>query len=174
MNRRKYLLSALSLLCLAGGAMAEPDLTLADVPEAKKVGAGRLVYFFMPIFDAVLYAPDGHYRPDQPFALSLTYLRSLNGSDIAHSGVDEIRAQGGVSPDRLRDWGKQMAVIFPDVSAGTCLTGVYDAHGATTFYQADRKLGRIDDPEFGKHFFAIWLGDKSSQPALRTQLLGGA
>ena len=67
-----------------------------------------------------------------------------------------------------------MAAIFPDVTAGTCLTGVYDAHGATVFYLSGKMIGHIDDPEFGKRFFAIWLGDKTSQPALRAQLLGGA
>ncbi len=170
MNRRACLVSALAMV-FAASAHAEDPLDI--VPAAKKVGSGRMVYFLMPIFDATLYAPYGHYSPDKPFALSLTYLRSLNGSDIAHSGVDEMRSQG-VDDATLAAWGKQMVAIFPDVTAGACITGVRDANGAAAFYQSGKVLGRVDDPAFASHFFAIWLGDKTSQPALRKQLLGAA
>ena len=41
---------------------------------------------------------------------------------------------------------------------------VYDA----TLYAPK---GRYQDPEFGRQFFAIWLGEKTSEPAMRRQLL---
>jgi hypothetical protein len=36
----------------------------------------------------------------------------------------------------------------------------------------DKPIGNIDDAEFARAFFAIWLDPKTSEPSLRKQLLG--
>ena len=52
------------------------------------------------------------------------------------------------------------------------MTTVVEAGGATRFYDAERLLGRIDDPEFGPAFLAIWLDPRSIVRDLRVKLLG--
>ncbi len=169
MHRRHLLLSAIGLSLCARPALADTPLSL--VPEAQKVGSGRLSYLFMPIFDATLYGPQGRWDANQPFALRLDYLRPLKGKAIAKNSVEEMRKQG--APDAsLKIWGAQLEAIIPDVGHGVSITGVRDAAGATGFYSGDKWLGGISAPEFSTCFFAIWLGEKTSQPALRKQLLG--
>jgi len=166
MHRRSFLLS---LVCLgAAPALAE----VPQLPGAQKVGAGRMTYLTLPVFDATLYAPGGVYSASKPFALKLSYLRTLKGRDIARSSVEQIRRQGGHGEAQLTAWGETMADIFPDVAKGTILTGVRHADGATSFYQSGKVIGRVEDPAFGRAFFDIWLGAKTSQPALRQKLLG--
>jgi hypothetical protein len=172
MHRRLFLLSLTAVSYLTvGPAFADP---LKQILDAKKVGAGRMTYLTLPVFDATLYAPGGVYAPDKPFALSLTYLRNIKGRDIARNSVEQMRRQGGHSDAKLTAWGEAMTGIFPDVANGTTLTGVHEADGATVFYRGAAEIGRVDDPAFSRAFFDIWLGAKTSQPALRKQLLGAA
>jgi hypothetical protein len=170
MHRRHFLLRLTAAACaFSAPALANPPKHMAD---AKKVGAGRMTYLTLPVFDATLYAPGGVYAPGKPFALKLSYLRPLKGKDIARNSVEQMRRQGGHSDVQLSRWGQAMAGIFPDVSKGSSLTGVREADGSTAFYRGDTRIGQIDDPAFGSAFFDIWLGEKTSQPALRRQLLG--
>ena len=169
MNRRHLILSGLALSLVATRASAEP-LTL--VPNAQKVGSGHLSVMFIPVFDATLYAPQGHFSESAPYALRLDYLHSFKGSEIAKNGVDEMRKQG-VATASLKTWGDKMAAIFPNVSPGSALIGVRDASGHAIFFnKSGQQIGAVQDPAFSQHFFAIWLGAKSSQPALRKKLLG--
>lgn len=169
MHRRHIVLSFAALCLGAAPALADP---VKHVPDAQKVGAGRMTYLTLPVFDAALYAPGGVYSTAKPFALKLTYLRNLKGRDIARSSVEQMRRQGGHGEAQLTAWGEAMADMFPDVAKGTTLTGVRHADGATSFYQSARVIGRVEDPAFGRAFFDIWLGAKTSQPALRKKLLG--
>lgn len=162
----------LALAIPAGPALAEPA-ALSAVPSAALVGKGRMTFLGFSIFDAELYAPGGSYSASDPFALRLTYLKSFRGKEIARSSVKEIRRQGGVSGGKLRDWEKQMRAIFPDVAKGDSITGVHTSDGKAVFYQGGSRLGTIGDPEFSDSFFRIWLGDKTRNPSLRNQLVGG-
>ncbi len=168
MHRR---LLMLSLVCLcAAPALAE----VPQLPGAQKVGAGRMTYLTLPVFDATLYAPGGVYSASKPFALKLSYLRTLKGRDIARNSVEQMRRQGGHSETQLAAWGEAMTGIFPDVTKGASLTGVRHADGSTSFYQQGKAIGRVGDPAFSRAFFDIWLGAKTSQPALRQKLLGNS
>lgn len=142
------------------------------VPDVQKVGQGRMTYMFWDIYDATLYAPQGAWNHHKPFALQLSYLRTLKGKKIADRSAEEIRGQGFTDEVKLATWHAQMRKIFPDVDVGISLTGVYTKAGETIFYRDNSEIGRIKDPEFSKAFFGIWLDEKTSAPELRRKLLG--
>lgn len=148
-----------------------PDFVTRHIPNAATVGAGRYTYMTIDLYDAVLYAPNGQWQAGQPMALSLTYLTNLKGHKIAQRSVEEIRQQGFTDETRLSTWDAQMREIFPDVTNGTSLTGVYTDTGETRFFKNGELIGQIADKEFGMQFFNIWLDQKSSAPALRSALL---
>jgi hypothetical protein len=141
------------------------------VPDAQKVGEGRLSYLLWDVYDATLYAPKGAWEDGEPFALQLSYLRALDGRQIADRSIEEIRGQGFADEVKLATWHAQMRKIFPDVDEGVRLTGVYTQSGESVFYYDDVEIGRISDAEFGRAFFGIWLNEKTSAPDLRRQLL---
>ena len=142
------------------------------IPTAQKVGQGRLTYLLWDVYDATLYAPQGSWQKDKPFALELSYLREIEGKKIADRSIEEMRNQGMTDEVKLATWHAQMRKIFPDVDAGVRLTGVYTKKGEAVFYKNDREIGRISDPKFSKAFFDIWLNEKTSAPDLRRKLLG--
>jgi hypothetical protein len=176
MPDRRFLPAALvALYLLPGPAVADTALATAAryVADPRKIGEAVLKYLFWDVYRAELYAPAAGWRPDAPFALSLNYLRDIDGADIADRTISEMRDQGFDDENKLSAWRIQLRVIFPDVSDGTRLTGVRDADGNTIFYRDGGKIGEIKDPSFTRRFFDIWLGDKTSEPALRRALLGG-
>ena len=40
------------------------------------------------------------------------------------------------------------------------------------FYNRDKFIASVTDPEFARAFFDIWLSEKTSAPAVRAKLLG--
>ena len=167
---RKLILSAV-IGCLASPAWSLDVLAL-HVPEAKKVGEARLVYAFWDVYDATLYAPLGTLHASKPYALSIRYLRSIDGKAIAERSVEEMQRQGFSDTARLAVWHENMRTIFPDVQDGTVLTAIFIPGKKTLFYQGSVPIGMVADAEFTRRFADIWLGEKTSEPRLREELLG--
>ncbi len=148
---------------------AKPEL-MSD--EANIVGKSRLTYIFWDVYDAVLYAPNGNWSEEKPFALKLSYLRDLEGKAIAERSVEEMRKQGLKNDQQLAKWQSTMAEIFPDVKEGDSLIGEVNNDGHTQFYFNGEPAGTVKDTEFTRAFFDIWLSEKTSEPEMRKQLLG--
>lgn len=162
MRRRSLLLALLAWPLLpARGAVNAP------VAGLRRWGSGSYRRFSFHVYDATLWAGDDPLRP--PLALRLDYRRSLAGRSIAEASVKEMR-RSVADPARLDDWGERMARIFPDVRNGDHLLGLWDGQSAT-FLQGGREIGRIDDPQFARSFFGIWLDANTSAPELRAALL---
>lgn len=161
----------LSSLLYAAHLHAQPPLS-PWVPQAQKIGEAHLSYLFWDIYQATLYAPQGQFQPEQAFALELSYLRAIKGREIADQSIVEIRSQGFNDEIKLATWHSQLRQIFPDVHKGISLTGIYNGRGKTIFLQNNTEIGHIDDAEFSRAFFAIWLGENTRSPRLRRQLLG--
>lgn len=174
----RFLLSSLALALMLlmtlvnGPARAELRVASLHVPAAELVGEARLKYLVWNVFDARLYAPSGRWSADAPYALTLSYLRKISGTQIAELSVSEMRKQGFSNRSVLNRWQRQMDAIFPNVSPGISITGVRDDKGHAIFYQNGQKIGQINDREFSRRFFNIWLGQSASDPGFRRRLLG--
>lgn len=162
----------LGILMLTAGPARAADELMASVPNAAVVGSGMLSVIFWDVYKATLIAPDGHWNPAKPFALSIAYLRTIDGKDIADRSVQEMRKQGFTDEVRLATWNNQMKNIFPDVKPGSVLMAVYHPGKNTQFFDGDRAVGAIKGDDFAKAFFGIWLDEKTSEPELRRALLG--
>ncbi|WP_100656647.1 chalcone isomerase family protein [Alteromonas flava] len=170
MSGKKLMLTLIALLGLHGVTMADLLVSEPELADHKLVGEAKLEYFFWDIYRARLYAPNGQYAPDENFALAITYLRDFKGEDIAERSLDEIRQQGFDDKQRLMEWDEKMKAIFPDVQEGQSITGVA-SNGVSQFYLDSNPIGAVDDAEFTRRFFAIWLGEKTSEPGMRRKLL---
>lgn len=159
------------LIAAAQHSFANSEIT-RSIEKAAIVGKARLSVMLWDVYDATLYAPEGTWRKDRPFALSLHYLRDINGKDIADRSVQEMRKQGYRDEITLAAWHSQMRSIFPDVKNGTVLSGIFIPGKDTRFYEGDHLIGTIKGDLFAQWFFGIWLSENSSEPVLRKQLLG--
>jgi hypothetical protein len=138
-------------------------------------GQAVLRFFGLRVYDARLWVGSGTSPNlfDRELFLELRYGLSLKGERIASRSVDEMVGVGQGSDAQRRAWGEAMRGLFPDVNSGDRLLGQYSPRGPSRFFLNDRPLGVIEDPEFGRAFFGIWLDPRTSEPAMRESLLKG-
>jgi hypothetical protein len=144
------------------------------VSEGRLAGEGRLTWLGFHVYDARLYAGQRFDLTEpfsQPFVLELTYARKLEGKDIALASRDEIQRLGLGSEAQQSRWRVQMEELFPNVDKGSRIAGVYQPGAGTRFYVDGRFAGSVDDPQFGRAFFSIWLDPRTRAPRLRESLL---
>jgi hypothetical protein len=176
--RGQPIVKALAALLFAlTGALAWANTTWVSeaLPGAQKAGQGRLTWLGFKVYDAQLWV-DSDFKPtnyaQEPFVLSLTYLRTLKGADIAKRSKDEIAKLGlGTEAQRMR-WYEEMKRVFPDVKAGDALAGLHQPGKGVKFFSNGKAIAEVADPQFAQAFFAIWLDANTTVPALRDKLLG--
>lgn len=169
--------SKLVLGCLAGFIglviLIQPNVSYAETRlftgslNLQKYGSGEFRRFGFLVYEAQLWAGSNPAEP--PIALQLTYKRDIEGAKIVTASVDQMRALGA-SETQLGAWATAMARIFPDVKLGDQIVGIYRP-GSATFLYNNREIGQVNDPEFARLFFGIWLDPRTSEPKLRNRLL---
>ena len=150
-----------------------PANATAGMPELKAVGGGLLRVFGFQVYNAYLWTPGGSsFDRAKPYILDLHYLRTFSAKQLAERSIDEMRGQGTGSEAVYTQWVSEMQRVFADVKHGDRLTGVATTTRTARFFYNGAYRGEIADPAFTDAFFGIWLGDNSSQPRMRGQLLG--
>ncbi len=163
---------ALLLSALASQAQTLPELITRDLMGLAMRGEATLRFFGLKVYDVRLWTQMKPFTHGDPFAIELVYDLNLNGKDIAERSVKEMRLQGCEDEAKLKRWGEEMARIFPDIKKGDTLIGVSIPGKEARFYNREKLIAAVPDPEFAKAFFDIWLSEKSSEPKLRLKLLG--
>ena len=157
---------------LNASANSLPELVTKDVMGLTIHGNAVMRFFGLKVYDVRLWTQMKPFTYADPFVVELVYDISLKGKDIADRSVKEMRAQGISDEMKLKRWGEEMARIFPDIKQGDTLIGVSLPGKEARFYNRDRLIATVPDPEFAKAFFDIWLSEKTSEPKLRVKLLG--
>lgn len=107
------------------------------------------------------------------FALELLYLRDFSGPDIARASLDLMRRAGPIEDAQAQRWQAALAALLPNIRRGDRLTGFNDPGSGARFVHNGKPVGAIEDPQFARLFFSIWLAETTSEPALRRALLAG-
>jgi hypothetical protein len=169
MNIFSKLLPTIATVVLAS------SFAMANTETFQSRGEGTLRWFGLKIYDArLLTSPEFDRQKifDQPFVLELTYARKLYGNAIADRSLEEIQKQNIGTADQHARWLAAMRKTFPDVKADDRLRGEHRPGVGARFYLNGQLIQAIDDPEFSRAFFSIWLSPSTSEPGLRSALLG--
>jgi len=175
-------LALLAAACLPAGAAESdaarvPPALRALVPQAAMVGTGRFSWYGLHVYDARLFAPvpfDASGWHGRPLALELTYARGISAARIAQSTHDELARLGVGNAAQRERWRNDLERLIPDVRAGMRLTGLYQPDEGARFFADGTPLGGVDDPQFARGFFMIWLDPRTRSPQLRAGLIGDA
>jgi len=159
----------------ARAQVALPGSVSAALAQPRLAGVASYTFWGFDIYQARLWVEPGFDSAAlsrQRFALELGYRRSFKGSDIAQRSIDEMRRIGTFTPEQAQRWLQAMQVAFPNVAAGDHLLGVNLPGRGAQFFANGRATAEVADPVFAELFFGIWLSERSSEPQLRTTLLG--
>ncbi len=149
-----------------------PSDLQAESANLRVLGHGKMRWFGLHLYDATLWVQGREWQWDQVFVLDIRYARSFSGSRIADASVDEISRLGFRDERKLGAWRELMRRAFPDVKSGDHITGVYRPGAGVEFFHQGRSTGLINDLEFARAFFSIWLDPATREPKLRAALLG--
>ena len=186
---RRRVLGGLVLTPLAFPGVARANTPLATPPELQAhwpdgtlprlQGQGRLRFLGLSIYDIRLWSPaDQRVSPEawpgQRLALEIIYRRALVGRLIAERSIKEMQRAGPLDATASERWLRDMTDWFPDVADGDRITGLHapGTDAPARFFHNGQARGTTDDAAFARRFFGIWLDEKTSEPALREQLLG--
>jgi len=156
---------------------AAPAEVQNDLPGARLQGQARLRFFGLHVYDIRLWTATPLRGSDalrSSAALEIEYARQLKGSSIAERSLTEMRRVGEFSASDGERWLALMRQLFPDVQAGDRITGVHRPDEGARFHVNGRFAGEVRDAAFARLFFGIWLSPRTSEPQLRTALLGPA
>lgn len=168
----RALIVAAALLVSPAAATELPAAACRALETCRIVGQGTLRWWGFHVYDAALWSRSGRWQAQAPYALDIRYARRISGAQLVETSVDEMRRLGIGDDTSRQRWGEAMRRIFPDVAPGSRLIGIHRPQQGAEFYSADGHLGAIDDPEFARGFFAIWLDPRTQKPDLRMALLG--
>lgn len=179
---RRRSLAVATATALTGSSFAQaapagptPRPVLEAMPHPRLTGQAALRHFLLRIYDIRLWAMAGSEAEllEHDLFLEVHYALSVKGARIAERSVDEMRHIGRGSDTERARWGERMKALFPDMVAGDRLLGHHVPRSATHFFYNERPIGAVEDPTFGPAFFGIWFDPRTSEPALRTELLRG-
>jgi hypothetical protein len=152
----------------------DPNAVVGLPNPVERRGRGVLRFLGFKVYDAELWAAPlmtPTTWAQHPLALVLTYAVSTTGANLTERTLDEMRRMEPLPADRQAAWEAALSRGLPDVKAGDRLTGAWSPEGVLTLHSAAR-VQRIDDRALAQRFFAVWLDERTSQPALRRALLG--
>ncbi len=164
------MISRIALSALLALAIASPLSAWAE--PLKPVGQAVYKWGFFKIYTAELKAPDGRFEWRKPFALSLTYARSLKGASIANASIEEMARLTGRQKSDFEHYRVQLNLCFPDVSKGDVITGFSTTNNETRFEFNGETTCLITDPDFKEAFFNIWLAENARYSSEAAALLG--
>lgn len=179
-RRSPITLILLAFLALAGmpaGAATLPAPVAQEPYAFRRVGSGDLRWLGMHIYEASLWSPDGRFdglASSQPLALSLWYGREFSRDELLRITATAWKLLGETTATQQQQWIGSLRGVWSNVAKGHNLTAVVVPGRETRFYDQQRLLGRIDDPQFGPAYLAIWLHPRSVVGDLRVELLGRA
>lgn len=153
-------------------AMAKPAEVSEFMPEATKLGETRYKKAIFKLYDATLWTAGEEFSWDEPFALSLQYLRSFSAERISNAAIIEMARLTNREEEEVENARAPLTACFADVEKGDVITGFSTGEDAATFFYNGAKRCDIAYPGFREAFFGIWLSE-DSRDAERGAILRG-
>lgn len=173
---------------LALGPAHAGKLAGVTMPDTLQVGGQQLslngmglreaTWLDVDVYVAGLYVQNVSSNPaelvagDQPKVLVLKFVRDVDRSDIVKAWNEGFAGNATVPVARLRPYINQLNGWMTDLEKGDTLAFNYmPGRGVAVEINGKRK-GVIENPEFVRSLYSIWLGPKPPNAGLKRGLLG--
>lgn len=143
----------------------------AVASEMKLIGQGTLNVLFFEVYDVRLLADSKPFSWKNKFQLEFTYKREVKKESVIESSIKEMRRQSNILDKDINQWQEYLEISIKPVQEGCQATVSWNPNGQITFHYQSSEPTTIEDENFARAFLNIWLGEETSQPKLRSQLL---
>jgi Chalcone isomerase-like len=144
------------------------------------LGLRQATVFKVNVYVAALYVSKAStdanaiLEPSVPKELILQFVRDVGAADIAKGWNEGFEKNAKPQLAALNDRIVMLDGWMPDIKSGQRLTFTYKAGTGVQVDVNGVVKGILKGDDFGKAFFAIWLGAEPPNPEIKTGLLGGA
>ena len=144
----------------------------AVASEMKLIGQGTLNVLFFEVYDVRLLSDFMPFSWENKFQLEFEYKSSITKGRIIDSSIKELKRQPNVTEQNLDEWKAYLQEVIQPVQEGSQASIQWSPQGTITFQNEGAKSLTIKDESFARSYINIWLGQETSQPKLRSKLLG--
>jgi hypothetical protein len=137
------------------------------------VGEATFSILFWDLYQSQLRTTSGRYPiflESEQLIFQIRYLTDISNDNLIMRTIEQWQHQG-ISKGIYQQYIEKLATIWPNIKKGDRLAMLMQKD-KSVFYFNDQYIGAINDDVFGQLFVNIWLGDSTSEPSLRAQLLG--
>ena len=138
----------------------------------KLIGEGTLKVLMWEVYDLRLYTDGTAFTWQDKFMLEFDYSRELKKESVIDASLKEFKLQPNVSDKYIGEWEAYLEQVIQPVQKGTKATVQWVPEGQIIFHYEGSKPTTIENEKFARAFLNIWLGENTSRPKLRSQLLG--
>lgn len=173
LKRVLVMLACVPCIALASGKWTAPAVLPDEGVRWEVLGDAEMRWLGMRIYDAALWVPqDAGWSPDAAFALEIRYGRAIKSRRLVDVSLEEMQRLRVADEARIAAWRGPLEMAFPDVERDDAIVGLRMPDGRVRFFHQGRLTVEIEDPAFAEAFFAIWLDERTREPAMRQRLLG--
>jgi len=138
----------------------------------KLIGEGTLKVLMWEVYDLRLYTDGTAFTWQDKFMLEFDYSRELKKESVVDASLKEFKLQPNVTDKDIKAWEMYLEQVIQPVKQGEKATIQWVPDGQIIFHYEGSKPAVIENEKFARAFFNIWLGEQTSRPKLRSQLLG--
>ena len=137
----------------------------------KLIGEGTLKVLMWEVYDLRLFTDGTPFSWSDKFMLEFDYSRELKKESVIDASLKEFKLQPNVTDKNIEAWKVYLEQVIQPVQKGTKATVQWVPEGQIIFHYEGSKPTTIENEKFARAFLNIWLGEKTSRPKLRNQLL---
>ena len=138
----------------------------------KLIGEGTLKVLMWEVYDLRLFTDGTPFSWSDKFMLEFDYSRELKKESVIDASLKEFKLQPNVTDKNIEAWKVYLEQVIQSVQKGTKASIMWVPEGQIVFNYEGSTPSTIENEDFARAFFNIWLGEKTSRPKLRSQLLG--
>jgi len=151
-------------------AAAQKPPELRNLIESKRpYGEAKLTRLLWDIYDISLWTDADVWSPQNPYAITIHYLRSFTTDQLVDKTIEEMKRLG--APFDLESYRKKLEEHFPNVREGDRITAFFEPGSKVTFFFNGSDRGNVNNVNFAKYFSDIWLSLETEEPEAREGLL---
>ena len=161
-----------SLIILVSSISWTSQAQQEDFQSPKLIGEGTLKVLMWEVYDLRLYTDGSPFSWNNKFMLEFDYSRELKKKSVIDASLKEFKLQPNVTNKDIKAWEVYLEQVIQPVQKSTKASIMWFPEGQIIFNYEGSPPSNIENEDFARAFLNIWLGEKTSRPKLRSQLLG--
>ena len=162
----------LAFIILVSGISLASEAQQEGFQSPKLIGEGTLKVLMWEVYDLRLYTDGASFSWKNKFMLEFDYKRELKRERVIDASLKEFKLQPNVTDKDIKAWEVYLEQVIQPVQKDTKAIVMWVPEGQIVFNYEGSPTSTIENEDFARAFLNIWLGEKTSRPKLRSQLLG--